>query len=116
MEFPSLHDGIASSRGVGYEEDLMGCGRIDLAKRALHFRKLLHEVRLGMEPSGGITDEEVGFQALCLGKSIVAESRWISPILTADNLDTKAFTPGLQLLDSRCAEGVGRAEKNSVTA
>ena len=116
MELPGLNDGVASGGGVGHQKNLVGCRGIEFSEGAANLGQLLHEVRFGVESSGGVADQEVGFQALCLGKGVMAERGRIRSVGAGDDLDAELLSPGFELLDGRRAESVGRAEKDGMAS
>jgi hypothetical protein len=84
-----------------------------LLGRATHLVKLLHQVGLGVKAASGIGDEDVSTSRLRCGQCVVESGRGISTLLGLDHRNVGTLGPDLELLNGRCAEGVGSTEKNA---
>src|SRR5438046_1065879 len=79
---------------------------------AANLRQLVHEVRLRVQPAGGVDDERVHAPGGGGLDRIEHDGTGIGTGGLVDYLDLDALPPALELLDRRGAKGVGGREKD----
>ena len=79
---------------------------------ALHLAELLHQVRLGVEPAGGIDEQEIHTPRLGRLQRVEDYGGWIAPWLMGDDLCAGPFPPDLELLDGGRPKGVTRRQQD----
>src|SRR5574341_2586835 len=111
MELAGLRQGILSHRGIKHEEHFVWSSWECLLEDALHLSKLVHEIRLRMEPPRSIDQKYINLPGLRRSKPVERDRRRVGPVAVADHLDTDPIGPDLQLIDRRSAKGIGRHEQ-----
>src|SRR5258705_3473839 len=77
--------------------------------------QLLHEVVLGVQPTGGIHEKIRNLARLRGGHGVVGNRRGISPISARDNFDVETLTPKLDLFDRCGPECIASGEEHTLT-
>src|SRR5207248_9534170 len=77
---------------------------------ATHLRELLHQVRLRVQPTRRVDDDDVAAAGLGGGDRVECDGGGVGAALRADEVGTGALCPDLQLLFGGGAEGVGRGD------
>src|SRR5512135_699965 len=85
----------------------MGSAGKFLPDHPFDLSKLIHEIRLGVEPAGRVDQDDIGTSSLRRGQSIEGNGRRVSSVAMSDEFDTDAIRPDLQLINRRSTEGVG---------
>ncbi len=74
-----------------------------------YLSQLLHQIILGVQPSGGIHDEYISSPGLGGANGIVDHCPWIGSWPVSNDIAAHSLSPYLELVDGRSAEGVGRS-------
>ena len=92
----------------------VSCGAPSIAPldHAPHLLELGHEVRLRMEPAGGVDDRHVASSSPSRLDRIECDRRGISTARRADEVRAGALGPDLELLLGGCAKRVRRADEH----
>src|SRR6266542_4483413 len=83
-------------------------------QHAAHLLELLHEVGLGVEPAGGVDQEDVGALGTGGGEGVEGDRRRVGALLVADDLGADALAPEGELLGGCRTEGVGRRQDGAL--
>ena len=83
-----------------------GAPAICLVDDAVDLLQLAHQVRLRVQPAGGVHDEHVEAARLGLLAGVVGHAGRVAALLVLDDLAADPLAPDGQLLDGRGAEGV----------
>ena len=67
-----------------------------------------------MKSPGGVANQELDIAPVGRLVGFVTKRRRIGVVLTTDHFDFQALRPDRELLDRRCAEGVGGREQDGV--
>src|SRR5205085_7529169 len=110
-----LLDAVLPRGRVDDEQRLMRRTVELLGDHPTHLRQLLHQVRLRVQASRGVDDDDV---TAAVGREldrVVGDGGRIAAALAADEVRSGAIGPDLELLLSGGAERVGRAEDDRAT-
>ena len=99
-------DCVLAGGCVQNDQSFMRRGRVQLAEHAPDLLQFLHEIVLGVQPPGGVGDQQVRFARLRRRQRVVDDRGRIGAGGLRDDRYVQALTPGLQLLDRRRAEGI----------
>ncbi len=75
---------------------------------AAYFLQLLHQIIFGVQPAGGVDDQDVGLTGLAGADGVVDYRSWVGPRLVMDNVHPYPFAPDFELVYSRGPESVRR--------
>ena len=92
--------------GIKHQDDLVGGGSVSLGGYSLNLFKLLHQVKLGVQPAGGIDNYLLRLPAACRLQGIKDHRPGISTGLVANNIHANFPTQLFELVDSRRPEGI----------
>ena len=87
-----------------------------LVGHAAYFAQLLHEIVLGVQPAGGIDDEEVGVSALAGADRVVDHRSRVGTRLVGDDRYVGPLSPNLELVDGGCPKRICSGEGNLAPA
>src|SRR5436309_350499 len=93
-----LLEAVLPRRRVDDEERLVRrAGQLPLDHTS-HLGELLHQVRLGVQPAGGVDDDDVTPVPGCAFDRVEGHGGGVRPALGADELRARALRPDLELL------------------
>ena len=87
---------------------------VEAAEHAADLRQLFHQVRLVLQPPGGVDDQHVLAGRGRLLDAVEHDSGRVAAFLARDDRRADAVAPDLQLLDRGGAEGVAGGEQDAV--
>ena len=110
-EFPRLRHAILSDRRVEDQQHFL--------RRAAHFARcdaadlfeLAHQIDAGVDAARGVDDDRIASFGLAGGNRIEHHRRGIGAVPRANDVDTGAAGPDLELLHGRGAERIRRANQ-----
>jgi len=88
-----LSDGVLSGGGVEYEQDFVGCVGDFSCDDVSNFCQLPHEVFLGVEPSSGVENEEIGISGESGLAGIKGDGGRVAAGLVFYDLHSDSFSP-----------------------
>src|SRR3954447_8067087 len=109
-----LLEAVLPGGRVDHEQRLVRRAFEALPDDAVHLGELVHQVRLGVQPTGGVDDDHVAASRLRRLDRVVGDRGRVSPALRADEVRACAPGPDLDLLLRRRAEGVARRDEHRV--
>ncbi len=104
-ELTGLGEAVLPGRGIDHEQRL-GDPPDTLLGDPAHLAQLLHQVRLGVQATGGVGEDEIDVLGRGPLDPVVDDGRRIAACLAPDELDTGPFGPRPELLGRRGAERV----------
>lgn len=112
MEGFGLVDAVLAHRGVHDQPNLARLARLGFADGPFDLFELLHQVVLGVEPSGGVDEEKVVAPGLSGLGGVVGEGGGVGPFRRLDHGDAQAVAPDLELGAAGGPEGVAGGEEH----
>jgi hypothetical protein len=112
VEDPRLGDAVLARGRVQDEEHFVRRARALTADHALDLGQLRHEIRLRVEPAGGVHDQDLRPAGLRGLHGIEGHRRRIRPGALAHHRHADPFAPALELVDRRGPKRVARTEKD----
>ena len=109
-----LEETILPGRGIEHQQGLVGRLGIAALDDAGDLLQLLHQVRLGVEPSGRVDEGDGGAIGLGRGEGIEDDGAGVAAGLVGDDPHVEPVAPDPELVDGGCAEGVGGGEDGEV--
>src|ERR687887_1909402 len=109
-EEPRLLEAVLACRRVDHEQRLVRRALEPPGDHAAHLRELVHQVRLRVQAAGRVDDHDVAAVRLRDVDRFVRDRGGVGAALRADEVGAGAVGPDLELLLSRGAEGVRRAD------
>ena len=106
-ELARLLEAVLPGRGVNNQQHLMGRPRHFAAGDAAHLVELGHQVVFGVEPSGGVDDDEIVVALLGGSQRVENDGGRIGAGFLHDDLNPQASRPDFQLLVRCRPKGVG---------
>ena len=86
----------------------MRCARVVPGRHAVDLGKLLHQAAVGVEPSRGVDQHDIGAAGPGRGDRVEGDRGRVAAGLTPDEVRPCALGPPLELLDRARAEGIRR--------
>ena len=106
-----LGEAVLAGRRIEHEERLgLGAGQA-LVDDPADLRQLVHQVRLRVEPAGGVGDDEVGAAGDGRVERVVDDGAGIGAGRVGDDRDAGPVGPDPELVDGGGAERVGGGEE-----
>ena len=108
-----LRQRVLALVGVEHQQHLVRRGRVDALDHAPHLLQLVHEVRLAVQPAGGVGDHHV--DAARAARPVTASNTTApgsAPACCCDDLGAAALGPDVELFDGGGAERVARGEQH----
>src|SRR3954462_7364961 len=113
-EEPRLLQAVLSRRRVHYEQRLVRRAVEPALDHAAHLRELLHQVRLRVQPAGGVDDDDVRAVTPRPLDCVVGDRGRVRPALSADERRVGTVRPDLELFLRSRAERVGCGQHDRV--
>src|SRR5712692_43528 len=112
-EFAGLSKPVLPGGGVENQQNIVRRAGNHFGGGALHLFEFSHEVRFGVQASGGIHDDDVGRARFGSGDSVVNNRGGVGAGFLLDDFDAVALRPDFQLLDRGGAKRVRGAEHHA---
>ena len=106
--------GVLPGGRVEDEEDVVRSLGIEAAEHSADLRQLVHEVRLVLEPPGGVDDQHVLAARGRLLDSVEDDPGRVPAFHARDDWRADPVAPDPQLLDRRGSEGVPGREQDAI--
>src|SRR5206468_4406828 len=106
LEEARLLDGVLTRGRVDHEQRLVRCSFGARRDHAANLGELFHEIRLRVQPAGGVDDDDVAAVPARAVDRVVRDRRGIAAPLALYELRAGALRPDTELLLRRGTEGV----------
>ena len=112
MEDLGLGKTVLAGRGVEHKQNLRSGPRQPAIDDAAHLGQLVHQVGLGVEPPGGVRDDDVDAAGHGCIQGVEDHGRGIGTGSVGNELAARSVCPDSKLIDRGGTESVGRGQKH----
>ena len=113
-EHLDLRKRVLAGGRVEDEQDVVRRFGVEAAEHAADLGQLVHQMRLVLEPPGGVDDQRVDAGRGRLLDPVEDDPGGVAAFLAGDHRRADAVAPDLQLLDRRGAERVAGGEQDAI--
>ena len=116
VKLQRLRQRVLALVGIQHQQHFVRRAGIDALDHALDLLQLVHQMRLTVQPAGGVGDQHIDATRARRLRGVEYHGARIGAGLLRDHRRAGARRPDLQLLDRGGAEGIAGRQHHAVTA